>query len=134
MASKAGAKAATKGVQAVKSVASAGGGRKLNRLIRVTVPAQAATMQGLGAQLGQHGFKVIDFCQQFNKQTAHIAKDTRMPCMIRLYKDRTFEFAIKPPMTSHLVRSSLCCVFILFVLFVFCVVASVVSCFFVLLF
>jgi large subunit ribosomal protein L11 len=100
------ARAAVGGAKAPAAGAAggAGGGKKLNKTIRVTVPAQAATMQGLGAQLGQHGFKVIDFCQQFNKQTAHIAKDTRIPCEIRLFKDRSFEFDMKAPMTSHLIK------------------------------
>jgi ribosomal protein L11 len=97
-------KAVKAGQTVVKAAVGAAGGRKLNRLIRVTVPAQNATMQGLGAQLGQHGFKVIEFCQQFNKETVNIAKDTKMPVEIKLYRDRSFEYTIKPPMTSHLIK------------------------------
>jgi large subunit ribosomal protein L11 len=61
-------------------------------------------MQGLGAQLGQHGFKVIDFCKQFNERTAPYAKDTPITCVINLYKDRSFDFATGTPKTAHLIK------------------------------
>eukprot|EP01108_Squamamoeba_japonica_P007688 TRINITY_DN654_c0_g1_i4.p1 TRINITY_DN654_c0_g1~~TRINITY_DN654_c0_g1_i4.p1 ORF type:complete len:151 (-),score=19.29 TRINITY_DN654_c0_g1_i4:34-447(-) len=75
-----------------------------SKLIRATVPAQNANMQGLGAQLGQHGFKVIDFCKQFNDQTKTYAKDTPLTTMITLNKDRSFSFIVKPPKTAHLIK------------------------------
>lgn len=78
--------------------------RRAVKVIRATVPAGNASMQGLGAQLGQHGFKVIDFCKQFNERTAPYAKDTPITCVINLYKDRSFDFATNTPKTAHLIK------------------------------
>ncbi len=83
---------------------SAGAVRRAVKVVRATVPAGNASMQGLGAQLGQHGFKVIDFCKQFNERTAAYAKDTPITCAISLYKDRSFDFVAGTPKTAHLIK------------------------------
>jgi large subunit ribosomal protein L11 len=78
--------------------------RRAVKVVRATVPANNASMSGLGAQLGQHGFKVIDFCKQFNERSAAYAKDTPITCVINLFKDRSFDFAMGTPKTAHLIK------------------------------
>lgn len=78
--------------------------RRAVKVVRATVPAGSASMSGLGAQLGQHGFKVIDFCKQFNERTAAYAKETPITCAISLYKDRSFDFVTGTPKTAHLIK------------------------------
>jgi large subunit ribosomal protein L11 len=81
-------------------------GKRIARYIRATVPAQEASMSTLGAQLGQHGFKVIDFCQSFNKETTGYAKGVAIPVNITLYGDRTFSYELSSPSVTYLLKKA----------------------------
>ncbi|MFH1644298.1 MAG: 50S ribosomal protein L11 [bacterium] len=57
----------------------------------------------VGSSLGQHGVSIMDFCKQFNAQTANRKAET-VPVLITVYKDRTFTFITKTSPVSELLR------------------------------
>ena len=59
----------------------------------------------VGPALGQHGVNIMDFCKQFNAQTAKMG-DTTIPVVISVYQDRSFSFIKKTPPVSVLLKQS----------------------------
>ncbi|MEE8131589.1 MAG: 50S ribosomal protein L11, partial [Candidatus Paceibacterota bacterium] len=59
----------------------------------------------VGPALGQHGVNIQQFCQQFNDATKEMGKDI-IPAEITIYEDRTFDFKLKTPPASDLLRKA----------------------------
>lgn len=57
----------------------------------------------IGPALGQHGVNPGQFIQQFNAKTAQL-KGRVVGVLVTVYKDRTFEFEIKSPPASVLLK------------------------------
>ena len=78
--------------------------KKVKAKIKLYCPGgQANPAPPVGPALGQHGIPIMDFCKQFNDKT----KDRPgliLPCIISLYEDRTFDFIIKSPPASVLLK------------------------------
>ncbi|KAI9140804.1 mitochondrial ribosomal protein L11 [Paraphysoderma sedebokerense] len=75
--------------------------------VRLLVPAgKAAPTPPVGPALGQRGVKSMDFCKQFNAQTAHINPGTPIPVVLTVNPDRTFTFITKSPQTSYLLKKA----------------------------
>lgn len=60
----------------------------------------------VGSSLGQHGIQIMEFCKQFNAKTANRKGET-VPVVVTVYKDRTFDFVVKTPPTSELIRKKI---------------------------
>jgi large subunit ribosomal protein L11 len=60
----------------------------------------------VGSSLGQHGVQIMEFCKQFNAQTAHLKGQT-VPVVITVYKDKTFTFELKTPPVSELIKKKI---------------------------
>jgi large subunit ribosomal protein L11 len=60
----------------------------------------------VGSTLGQHGVQIMEFCKQFNAQTAHLKGQT-VPVLITIYKDKTFTFELKTPPVSELIKKKI---------------------------
>ncbi|HEB41990.1 MAG TPA: 50S ribosomal protein L11 [Candidatus Dependentiae bacterium] len=60
----------------------------------------------VGSTLGQHGVSIMDFCKKFNAQTAKRKGET-VPVVITVYTDRSFDFIIKTPPVSELIRKKI---------------------------
>lgn len=74
--------------------------------VKFLVPAGAATpAPPVGSILGPHGVNMMEFCKQFNAKTAD-KKGTGaiVPVKVTIYEDKTFEFVIKTPPTSMLIK------------------------------
>ena len=72
--------------------------------IKLYVPAgQANPAPPVGPALGQHGVNIMGFCKQFNEKTKGREGYT-LPVIINVYKDKTFDFIIKTPPTSVLIK------------------------------
>lgn len=57
----------------------------------------------VGSSLGQHGVNIMEFCKQFNAKTASRKGET-VPTFITVYTDRTFDFIVKTPPTTELIK------------------------------
>ena len=71
--------------------------------VKIQISGGAATPASIGSALGPHGVNMMDFCKQFNAQTAQRKGET-VPVVITVFKNRTFEFILKTPPTSELIR------------------------------
>ena len=71
--------------------------------IKLQLPAGGATpAPPVGSSLGQHQVNIMEFCKQFNAQTASRKGET-VPVIITVYKDKSFVFILKTPPTSELI-------------------------------
>ncbi len=59
----------------------------------------------VGTALGPHGINLAQFCQQFNEATKEMTGSI-VPAEITIYDDRTFEFVLKTPPASDLLRKA----------------------------
>lgn len=59
----------------------------------------------VGPALGQHGLNIQEFCTKFNDQTRDRMGDI-IPAEITVYEDRTFDFILKTPPASDLLRKA----------------------------
>ena len=80
--------------------------KKVKTFIKLNVPAGVATAAPpVGPALGQHGVNIMMFCKSFNDKTK--GKDPLpLPVVITVYKDKSFDFIIKTPPTSALIKKS----------------------------
>ena len=72
--------------------------------IKLYVPAgQANPAPPVGPALGQHGVNIMMFCKQFNERTKG-REGLTLPAVITVYKDKSFDFIVKSPPTSILIK------------------------------
>ena len=82
--------------------------KKVQGYIKLQVPAGSANPSPpIGPALGQQGVNIMEFCKQFNAQTAKLEKGLPIPCVITVYADRSFTFIMKTPPASVLIAKSL---------------------------
>lgn len=75
--------------------------------IKLQIPGGAATpAPPVGNNLGQHQVNIMEFCKQFNAQTANRKGET-VPVIITVYTDKTFSFIIKTPPASELIKKKI---------------------------
>lgn len=74
--------------------------------IKLYVPAgQANPAPPVGPALGQHGVNIMGFCKAFNEKTKG-REGLVLPAIITVYKDKSFDFVIKTPPTSVLLKKA----------------------------
>jgi len=73
-------------------------------VIKLQLPAgQATPAPPVGTALGPHGVNIGEFVQRFNTETAQSAGEI-IPVVITIYEDRSFDFILKTPPASDLLR------------------------------
>ena len=78
--------------------------KKLETQIKLQIAAgQANPSPPVGPALGQHGLNIMDFCKAFNEKTQQQA-GTVLPVIINVYADRSFDFVVKSPPASFLIK------------------------------
>ena len=74
--------------------------------IKLYVPAgQANPAPPVGPALGQHGVNIMGFCKAFNEKTKG-REGLILPAVISVYKDKSFDFIIKTPPSSVLIKKA----------------------------
>ncbi len=78
--------------------------KKIKASVKMMLQGGAATpAPPVGSSLGQHGVSIMDFCKKFNAATSKRKGET-VPVFITIYTDRTFDFILKTPPVSELIR------------------------------
>lgn len=79
----------------------------LKTTIKLQIKAGAANpAPPIGPALGQHGVNIQAFCTQYNEATKAMAGDV-IPVIINVYEDRSFDFKLKTPPASELIKKAL---------------------------
>ena len=80
--------------------------KEVMALVKLQVAAgKANPAPPIGPALGPHGINIMDFCKAFNAQTQALG-DTIIPCVLTIYKDRSFTFILKTPPASELIKKA----------------------------
>jgi len=80
--------------------------KKIKTILKLQIPAGAATpAPPVGPALGQHGLNIGEFCSKFNEATKTQAGDI-IPVEITIFEDRSYEFKLKTPPASDLLRKA----------------------------
>lgn len=70
------------------------------------VAGQASPAPPVGPALGQHNVNIMDFVRQFNEKTSKMEEGTIVPVIITVFKDRSFNFILKSPPASYLLKKA----------------------------
>ncbi len=80
--------------------------KEVTTIIKLQIPAgQANPAPPVGPALGQHGLNIQEFCTKFNDATAD-KRGNIIPVEISVYEDRTFDFKLKTPPASDLLKKA----------------------------
>ncbi len=80
--------------------------KKIKTIIKLQIPAgKANPAPPVGPALGQHGLNIGEFVSRFNDATKDKGNDI-IPVEITVYEDRTYDFKLKTPPASDLLRKA----------------------------
>ncbi len=80
--------------------------KKIKAIIKLQIPAAKATpAPPVGPALAQYGINIAEFCQKFNEATRDKSGFTA-PVEITVYEDSSYEFKIKQPLASELLKKA----------------------------
>jgi large subunit ribosomal protein L11 len=80
--------------------------KKVKAIIKLQIPAgQATPAPPVGPALAQHGVNIAEFCQKFNDATKN-NQGFKIPVEIKVYEDRTYDFILKQPPASELLKKA----------------------------
>lgn len=80
--------------------------KKVKIIVKLQLPGgQANAAPPVGTALGPHGVNIQQFCTQFNETTkAKMGEIT--PVVLTIYEDRTFDFILKTPPASEMLKKA----------------------------
>lgn len=80
--------------------------KKIKAIVKLHIQAGKATpAPPIGPALAQHGINIGEFCQKFNDETKNQI-GYKIPVVVTIYEDRTYEYKIKTPLTSELLKKA----------------------------
>jgi len=80
--------------------------KSIKTTIKLQIPAGKATpAPPVGTALGPHGINIGDFVKKYNDATSQMSGDI-VPVEITIYEDRTFDFKLKTPPASDMLRKA----------------------------
>lgn len=80
--------------------------KAIKTIIKLQIPAgKANPAPPVGPALGQHGINIGDFVNKFNEATRDKGTDI-IPVEIMVFEDRSFDFKLKTPPASDLLRKA----------------------------
>jgi large subunit ribosomal protein L11 len=70
------------------------------------VAGQASPAPPVGPALGQQGVNIMGFVREFNERTKKMDEGTVVPVLITVFKDKSFNFVVKTPPASFLLKKA----------------------------
>jgi large subunit ribosomal protein L11 len=67
---------------------------------------QASPAPPVGPALGQHGVNIMQFVREFNDRTGKMEEGVIVPIIISIFKDKTFNFIMRTPPASYLLKKA----------------------------
>ncbi|MEM1335144.1 MAG: 50S ribosomal protein L11 [Actinomycetota bacterium] len=78
--------------------------KQVAAVVKIQIEAgKASPAPPVGTALGPHGIPIMDFVKAYNAKTEDKAGQV-IPTEITIYEDRSFDFILKTPPTSTLIR------------------------------
>jgi len=80
--------------------------KKIQAMVKLQiVGGKANPAPPVGPALGQHGVNIMEFCKQFNERTKS-QEGTVIPVVLTVYADRSFDFILKTPPASVMLKQA----------------------------
>ena len=81
--------------------------KEIENYVKLRIPAgEANPAPPVGPALGQHGLNIQDFCKSFNAKTEKLEKGIKVPVVITVYNDKSFDFVVKTAPASILIKKA----------------------------
>ena len=81
--------------------------KKIQNIVKLQIKAGKATpAPPVGPALAQYGLNISEFCQRFNDATKEQIGFT-IPVEVSIYEDRTYDFKVKSPLASELIKKAI---------------------------
>ena len=80
--------------------------KKVKAIVKLQIMAgKANPAPPVGPALGQHGVNIMGFCKEYNARTANQAGSI-IPVEITIYQDASFNFILKTPPATDLLKKA----------------------------
>ncbi len=80
--------------------------KEIGSVIKLQIPAgKASPAPPVGPALGGTGVNIMQFVKEFNDRTANLG-GVKIPVVLTVYKDKTFEFITKEPPMAVLIKKT----------------------------
>lgn len=80
--------------------------KAIKTIIKLQIPAGKATpAPPVGTALGPHGINIGDFVKKYNDATSAMSGEI-VPVEVTIYEDRSFDFRLKTPPASDMLRKA----------------------------
>jgi len=80
--------------------------KHIKSIVKIQVKGgEASPAPPIGPSLAEHGINIGEFCQKFNDATQD-KKGSKIPVEITVYEDRSYDFRLKQPLASDLIKKA----------------------------
>ena len=80
--------------------------KEIRSVVKLQIPAgKASPAPPVGPALGGTGVNIMQFVKEFNDRTANLG-GVKIPVVLTVYKDKTFEFITKEPPMAVLIKKA----------------------------
>ena len=81
--------------------------KEIDGYVKLQIPAgQANPAPPVGPAIGQRGLNIMEFCKAFNAKTQKEKPGMLIPCVVTVYKDKTFQIKVKKSPASHFLKEA----------------------------